>query len=159
MRPAKSADDWFAEYGVCHQNRTNKIIHWICVPLIMLSLLGLIWEIPVPESIHNLLPWFNWAILFVVICLIFYLALSFSLALGMAAISASCLFLIREYTALQLTDLWVASLTIFVIAWIGQLIGHRIEGKKPAFLDDLKFLLIGPIWLLGMLYRKLGIPY
>ena len=55
--------------------------------------------------------------------------------------------------------LWASSLAIFVIAWVGQFIGHKIEGKKPSFFEDLQFLMIGPLWLLGHLYRKFGIRY
>ena len=54
---------------------------------------------------------------------------------------------------------WRSALVVFVVAWIGQFIGHKIEGKKPSFLQDLQFLLIGPAWLLGFIYRKLGIRY
>jgi len=56
-------------------------------------------------------------------------------------------------------QLALVSLGIFVIAWIGQFIGHKIEGKKPSFLEDLQFLLIGPAWLLHFIYKKLGIVY
>ena len=50
-------------------------------------------------------------------------------------------------------------MAIFVLAWIGQFIGHKIEGEKPSFFEDLQFLLIGPDWLLGAIYQKLGIRY
>jgi len=57
------------------------------------------------------------------------------------------------------TPLWLVCLIVFVLAWVGQFYGHKVEGKKPSFLKDLQFLLIGPAWLLGFIYRKLGIPY
>jgi uncharacterized membrane protein YGL010W len=55
--------------------------------------------------------------------------------------------------------LWAVSLIIFTGAWIGQFVGHKIEGKKPSFFKDLQFLLIGPAWLLSFIYRKIGITY
>jgi uncharacterized membrane protein YGL010W len=55
--------------------------------------------------------------------------------------------------------LWLTSVTIFAVAWIGQFIGHAIEGKRPSFLEDLQFLLIGPLWLLAAAYRKIGVSY
>jgi len=55
--------------------------------------------------------------------------------------------------------LWQVCLVIFIISWTGQFIGHKIEGKKPSFLDDIKFLLIGPIWLLHFILKKLSVRY
>jgi uncharacterized membrane protein YGL010W len=54
---------------------------------------------------------------------------------------------------------WIVYLSVFVITWIFQLIGHKIEGQKPSFLKDLQFLLIGPIWILGFILKKTGIRY
>ena len=48
---------------------------------------------------------------------------------------------------------------VFVLAWIGQFVGHMIEGRKPSFFEDVKFLLVGPAWLLGFIYRRAGIRY
>ena len=55
--------------------------------------------------------------------------------------------------------LWQSCLAIFVVAWIGQFIGHAIEGRRPSFFKDLQFLLIGPIWLLAFVYRSIGLRY
>ena len=155
----KTADDWFAEYGICHQNQTNKLLHWICIPLIMLSLLALIWSVPVPTVILGAIPGFNWCWLVVVLSNIFYWRLSGALAIGMLFVTALMLGAIFAYERLVLAPLGVSALVVFVLAWIGQFVGHKIEGAKPAFIDDLKFLLIGPLWLLGFVYRKLGIRY
>jgi uncharacterized membrane protein YGL010W len=59
----------------------------------------------------------------------------------------------------DIAPLWLISILIFAVAWIGQFIGHNIEGKKPSFLKDLQFLLIGPMWLLSFIYKKLNIAY
>lgn len=158
QRP-KTADDWFAEYGVCHQNSTNKLLHWICIPLIVLSLLALIWCIPVPPVIAANLPGFNWCWLVVLLSNLFYWRLSIPLAIGMLLITAVMVAIIVGYQQLQWQRPWIAPFVVFVVAWIGQFVGHKIEGAKPAFVDDLKFLLIGPLWLLGFVYRKLGIRY
>ncbi|MEM7313353.1 MAG: Mpo1-like protein [Planctomycetota bacterium] len=154
----KSADQWFEEYGVCHQNATNKLLHWICIPAIVFSLVALLWSIPVPAVLLNVAPWFNWAILLLLVSSIFYLRLSISLGIGMILF---WFLIVAGIVAWERTgsNLVTAALTIFVVAWIGQFVGHKIEGKKPAFIDDLKFLLIGPLWLLGFIYRRLGIRY
>jgi len=159
LKSQKTADQWFEEYGVCHQNHTNKTLHWICIPLILLSLLGLIWVIPVPAFISLHVPQFNWALLFLAACLIFYSRISIVLMLGMLLVTATFVGIIILYQQANPTSVLNASLFVFVTAWIGQFIGHKIEGQKPAFFDDLKFLLIGPLWLLGFIYRRLGIRY
>lgn len=155
---AKSADQWFEEYGESHQNPINKSIHWICVPTIAACVIALFWELPTPALVHGI-PMLNWATLIVVFSLIFYLRLSLSLAAGMFIFSAVAVALIVAYQRFGPTPVWQVALAIFVLAWVGQFIGHSIEGKKPSFFKDLQFLLIGPIWLLGFIYRKIGIPY
>lgn len=157
--PARTADDWFAAYGVCHQNATNKLIHWICVPAIMLSILGLLWDVPVPAGWQSSAGWFHWSDVLIALSLLFYLRLSPALALGMALVSATMVALLMAWDQAGLAPVWQASLALFVVAWIVQFVGHKIEGAKPAFFEDLQYLLIGPIWLLGFVYRKLGIPY
>lgn len=150
------------EYGASHQNPINKIIHWICVPSIIISLMGLIWSLPVPAFMENvqLGPMsLNWVVLFIVASLIYYFSLSFSLAIGMIffiTILITAGYLLSTYIALPL---WVTSLILFTLAWIGQFWGHKVEGKKPSFLKDIQFLLIGPVWLLSFIYIKLGIPF
>jgi uncharacterized membrane protein YGL010W len=154
----KPADQWFSEYGESHQNRLNKALHWICVPLIAVSVIALFWEIPTPQLMRRV-PFLNWATLLVAGSLIFYLRLSPPLAVGMLILSTAVIGGIAAYERLGVTPVWQLALAVFLIAWIGQFIGHSIEGEKPSFFQDLQFLLIGPIWLLGFIYRRLGIPY
>ena len=145
-----------SEYGESHQNPTNKLVHWVCVPLIMFSLLGLLWSIPVPASIARLSPWLNWGILVMTLSLLYYLRLSGRLTLGMVLVWAIMAAVLRIVAAQAPLPLWFICLIIFVVAWIGQFWGHKVEGKKPSFLKDLQFLLIGPLWLLHFGYRRLG---
>ncbi|RNI27883.1 DUF962 domain-containing protein [Rufibacter immobilis] len=147
------------EYAQSHRNGTNKTIHWICVPAIMVSLVGLIWSIPVPAFFRNLPFLLNWGILFVLLAMGYYIALSPRLALGMVLVSSFFLWIVYQLDQIQELPLWAISLIIFVVAWIGQFVGHKIEGKKPSFLKDLQFLLIGPVWLLSFIYQRLGIKY
>jgi uncharacterized membrane protein YGL010W len=146
------------EYGESHQNPVNKAVHWVCVPAIVLSLLGLIWSVPFPVGVQlGPLP-LNWATIFIAVALIYYFRLSVTLALGMIVVTL--LLIAAGYGLANLTGLplWANSLIIFVIAWIGQFWGHKVEGKKPSFLKDVQFLLIGPVWLLSFIYKRLGIP-
>jgi uncharacterized membrane protein YGL010W len=155
----KSADQWFAEYGESHQDHTNELIHWICVPVIFGCVLGFVWSIPVPETWTHAAPWFNWALVAMALASVFYVRLSPPLAAGLLCFMSAC------YAALLVLELfapwpvWQICTVAFVLAWVGQFIGHKIEGKKPSFLNDLVFLLIGPAWLLSFIYRRLGQRY
>lgn len=150
----KTADQWFEEYAESHQNPTNKTIHWICVPLIFWSILGLFFVIPVPDS----LPWFNWSYVLILVSLLFYLRLSLNLFVGIVLFTLVCLSILYLLDQSGYPIFYIA-ISIFVLAWIGQFIGHKIEGKKPSFFKDLQFLLIGPAWLMHFLYKKWGISY
>lgn len=154
----RSIHIWLAEYGESHQHPTNKLIHWICVPLIVLSLIGLLWSIPTPAVLPRLPVFANWATLFISLALVYYLLLSPPLALGMLVFSVIVVAVTAWLDTFAL-PLWQIAVAIFVLAWIGQFIGHRIEGRKPSFFKDIQFLLIGPLWLLAFIYRRMGWSY
>ena len=155
----KNIYDWLDAYGESHQNPTNKKIHWVCVPLIMLTLLGLLSLIKIPLSIANM-P-INLSHILLVVALLFYLRLSISISFGMIIISFITLFIINRLEIIfpDINQLLYLYISIFVLSWIGQFIGHKIEGKKPSFFEDIQFLLIGPAWLLSFIYNKMGIKY
>lgn len=156
----RTIDEWLTLYGRDHQNPTNKIIHWICVPVIVFTVFGLLMSIPFPLVANG---WVNVATIVFAFALIFYFRLSLPIFLGMLVIGFLMVAGNRFLAATILPNiglkLWQFSLIVFVIAWIFQFIGHKIEGQKPSFFEDLQFLLIGPIWLLHFLYKKVGIPY
>jgi uncharacterized membrane protein YGL010W len=152
----KTLDQWFEEYAVSHQNPKNKAIHYICVPAIFFSIVGLLMSIP-STFLSNLLrlnqPIIeNWAAVVLIFVLLFYIRLSVSMAIKIAVFSILCL-VINFYIG-QFVPLWAFSVGVFVIAWIGQFYGHNIEGKKPSFLKDIQFLMIGPAWVVQNLFSK-----
>lgn len=140
MTQPRTIDVLLARYADSHRHPTNELIHFVCVPLIVFSLLGILW------SIHPLA-----AVAACAAALWYYLQLSRPFALGMLAMALVMLGVLALMPPLTVLPL---SIAIFVVAWIGQFIGHQIEGKKPSFLDDLRFLLIGPLFVLGFLYRR-----
>lgn len=155
---ARSMQQWFDAYGESHQNPTNKAIHWICVPVIYFCVVGFLYSIPLPDAPPLVGPHML-ASLAVGLVGIFYLRLSFTVAAGMVLWSLFCLATCRYlYTHVD-TPLWLICTILFVVAWIGQFYGHKVEGRKPSFLEDLQFLMIGPAWLLSFIYRRFGIPY
>ena len=147
------------EYGDSHENPANKFIHWICVPVIVWTVVALLWSIPFPLSLQIVWIPVNWATLALVLVQIYYFRLSFKLGLGLLAYNVLMIWITVWVMAVSPWPLWQVALAVFVLAWIGQFIGHIFEGKRPSFFKDLQFLLIGPAWLMSFIYRRLGIPY
>jgi len=152
----KTLEQWFEEYAVSHQNPKNKAIHYICVPAIFFSVIGLLMSIP-SAFLNNLLhlnqPIIeNWAFVVLIFVWLFYLRLSVAMALKIAVFSLLCLIL--NFYIGQFLPLWAFSIGVFISAWIGQFYGHNIEGKKPSFLKDIQFLMIGPAWVVHNLFSK-----
>ncbi|APG64778.1 hypothetical protein LPB136_05110 [Tenacibaculum todarodis] len=150
----KTAQQWFDEYAVSHQNETNQLIHYICVPAIFFSVIGLFMSIPTgfltSLKLYNPLLE-NWAFIFgALVSFLFYLRLGFWYFLQM--IFVILLSIAGNYWISGNFNLLWFSIAVFVIAWIGQFYGHKVEGKKPSLFKDLQFLLIGPLWVI----QKLG---
>ncbi len=146
----RTLQDWLNEYSESHQNPFNKKIHQVCVPVIMLTLLGLLASIPAPFFVGF------WAVAVVVFAGAFYAGLSVPRAIGMGALSL-VMFGVLGLLALLPIPLWATCTTIFVVAWVCQFIGHHAEGKRPSFFKDLQFLLIGPLWVMDPVFRYFGI--
>jgi uncharacterized membrane protein YGL010W len=142
MMPA--IDEWFTRYGESHHNPVNKALHWVCVPAITWSVIAIAWWLS-PYA----------ALVLCSLALAFYAYLSLPIAFGMLAVVA---LMVAPLPFLKV-DVAMLAAIVFVIAWIGQFVGHRVEGRKPSFFDDVKFLLIGPAWLLGFVYRRMHIRY
>ncbi|WP_420475857.1 DUF962 domain-containing protein [Noviherbaspirillum sp. ST9] len=134
-----------AKYSESHLNPTNEIIHFVCIPLIVFSFLGMLW------AVHPMA-----ALAVTVASLIYYIRLSVPFAFGMLLMSGVMLWILSILPQAWMLEI---SLGVFVVAWIGQFIGHKIEGKKPSFFEDLRFLLIGPLFVLSFLYRRFRIAY
>tara|TARA_B100001540_G_scaffold232040_1_gene206260 strand:+ start:372 stop:845 length:474 start_codon:yes stop_codon:yes gene_type:complete len=154
----KTIHEWNDEYSRYHKNKINKIIHWICIPLIMFSLLGLLSKINIIKlNTDSIFFSIRGLEIFIIIAIGYYLKISKSLAIGMSLITLLFVLIIESINKNDEIMQIYLYLGIFIISWIGQFIGHKIEGKKPAFFKDLQFLLIGPLWLLAYIYKKLNI--
>lgn len=149
----RTLPQWLGQYSESHRNPRNKQIHWVCVPLIVWSVCALLWVVPMAWAG---LPNGALAVLAGLLALGFYFSLSWRLALWMAVYFALSLLLCWAIAALGSAVLLWSAVAVFVLAWIAQFIGHEIEGKKPSFLVDLAFLLIGPAWIAHALVRRLG---
>ncbi len=140
----RSFDDWMNDYGQDHKNPINQKIHLFCVPLILFSILGLLWNVrwPFSES-HSL---FNGATVLTLLSLSFYARLSLRYALAMAFVVLPMLLLMFFW---EKSPYFIPTMiVVFIVAWMGQFIGHKIEKQKPSFLKDIQFLMIGPLWVI-----------
>ncbi|MGH8030693.1 MAG: DUF962 domain-containing protein [Arenimonas sp.] len=150
----RRVDTLLDNYSADHQNPANQRIHVLCVPAIAWSVSAMLWAIPVPPG---LLQAGAWSALAMLVASIAYWRLSRKLATGMIVAFIAAVFLNRwiaqAYGVLFL--LWLG-VGVFVVAWIAQFIGHKIEGKRPSFLTDMVYLLVGPMWTLRKLYTRLG---
>jgi|TARA_B100000767_G_scaffold252757_1_gene256779 uncharacterized membrane protein YGL010W len=144
------------KYAESHQNKTNKRIHYFCVPAIFFSVIGLLMSIP-SNLIQNLTGisdslYANWGVVALIPVFLFYIRLSLKMTFLILSFSILCI--LGNFQMKVFVELWQASVVLFVISWIIQFYGHKIEGKKPSFLDDIKFLMIGPAWILDDIFKS-----
>lgn len=148
-------DELLENYSNDHRNPANQRMHLVCVPLIVWTVTALAWSIPVPGA------WFKpgaWFALLALLAWSYYWKLSRPLAMG-ALLGFVAFGFINHTIAARfgMPVLLQSAVAVFVLAWIGQFVGHQWEGKRPSFLTDLVYLLIGPLWTLNKLYKKAGI--
>lgn len=144
-------NSYLTEYAESHQNKTNIMIHKICVPVIMFSVIGILKALPVPESWPL---WLDWSVFFILGSLIFYASLK-----NIKVFLAMFLFVIPQVVILEMLrpHFFILCLLLFIVAWIFQFVGHKIEGAKPSFFKDMFFLLIGPIWVVKFFTDQMGV--
>lgn len=142
--PVRRVDQLLVQYGKSHRNPRNELIHFVAIPLIVLSLLGLL------HAIHPVAPY-----IVIAASLIYYARLSLVFLLSMALLSGAMLLAVHAmgHNAAPI------SAVIFVVSWIAQFVGHKIEGMKPSFLEDIQYLLVGPLFVLSKLFEKIGVRW
>jgi len=150
----RTMQDWLDSYSADHRNPVNQRLHWLCVPPIVWTVVALLWTVPVPSA------WARpgaWAVLAMFLAFVWYYRLSRRLGLALlVAFALLALFTGWLYGALGAANLRWLAVGVFVLAWIGQFVGHAFEGRRPSFFTDLSYLLVGPAWLMEKLLRRLG---
>jgi uncharacterized membrane protein YGL010W len=148
----RDVQSWLDEYSASHRHPVNRRLHFVCIPLIVLAIFLGLKAIPVSRGALDA------TLTVIFLLLLYYLRLSWRLALGMGVVFAVLYAVVVAVAAASGAALpWVA-LGLFVAGWVGQFQGHRIEGARPSFFKDLQFLLIGPLWELAGVYQALGLP-
>lgn len=160
----RKIDSLLNQYAESHQTKFNKVVHYFCVPAIFFSLIGLISMIPTGNILTSIVPsylapFMHFGTLFIIVGSLYYLKLSLPLFFGMLIFSILVLAGIYQIQVSNIIPFWIVMVGIFVLAWIIQLIGHKHEGKKPSFIKDLQFLMVGPAWTISHIFEALKIKY
>jgi hypothetical protein len=148
-------DNWLAEYEKSHATVSNPLVYWTAMPVVIVGLSGLLWSLPVPAEFEDISPLLNWGSAFLMVTAIYYFIISLSLAIG----------LLPFLLGLAAIQIWLvnAGLPAFEIS-IGLLAGGTVglalnrQGSLPAIARDLQLMMIGPAWLLSVLYKRFEIP-
>lgn len=154
----RTADFWLDRYSRHHRQRLNRVLHAVAVPLAVLGLTGLLWALPVPAAFTDISPALNWGTAFLLAAVVYYFILSIPLAIGLLPFVLATTGILGRLDGLA-PALWQISLTLLLAALVLQALGHLLEGGRLRVLEDLQYLMIGPVWMMAGAFRRLGIPY
>ena len=151
-------DNWLERYEQSHQDLTNPIVYWAAVPMVVLGTVGLLWSLPVPVQFVEISPLLNWGSAFLMATAIYYFIISLSLAIGMLPFLLGL-----AAVQLWLTDSqWPAfgtSIALLVAGTVGLWLGRRGPSVVRAVLRDFQLMMIGPLWLLSVMYKRFRMPF
>ena len=151
-------DNWLDRYEREHQDLTNPLVYWAAVPMVVLGIVGLFWYLPVPDEFRQISPFLNWGSAFLMATAIYYFIISLSLAIGMLP------FLL----GLSAIQVWLAqspypqlgvSVGLLVAGTVGLWLGRRGPGSLRGVLQDFHLVMIGPVWLLSVVYKRFRVPF
>ena len=151
-------DGWLRRFEETHQDLSHPAIYWAAVPIVVVGTVGLLWSLPVPDEFFEISPLLNWGTAFLMAAAVYYFIISVSLAIGMLPFVIGVAGIHMWLVAADY-PLFRVSLGLLVAGIIGLWLGHRSESGLRAVLQDLQYMMIGPAWLLSVLYRRIGIPF
>ena len=151
----KSLVDHLSQYAAYHRDPRNIASHFIGIPLIVVAVAVLLSRPAWPLAGVALSP----ALVLALASALFYLRLELRLGLLMSVLMGLSVWA-GQVLAAQSTGLWLSSgLGLFVIGWAIQFVGHYYEGRKPAFVDDVMGLIVGPLFVVAELAFLLGLRH
>lgn len=152
------SDNWLERYERRHTDLANPVVYWAAVPMVVVGLVGILWSLPVPVEFYKISPFLNWGSTFLIAATVYYFIISLSIAIGMLPFMLGLAGLQSWLVASDYPALGV-SIGLLVAGTVGLWLGRRGIGGIVAVLQDLQLMMIGPAWLLSVLYRRFGIPY
>lgn len=150
-------EDWLTRYGNSHATIASPLVYWAAVPLVVLGVVGLLWWIPIPEEFESISRLVNWGSLFLMAATVYYFIISVPLAIGMLPFVIGVAWVQVWLESSEYSPVHVSA--GFLLAGIlGLLLGRRQNRPIARMFKDLQLMMIGPAWLLSVLYRRMGIP-
>jgi len=151
-------DGWLRQYEETHGDLTNPVAYWAAVPMVVLGTVGLLWSLPIPDAFFEISPLMNWGTAFLMATAVYYFIISVSLAIGMLpfVVGIAGINMWMEGSDFSLLRMSIGTLLAGII---GLWLGHRHQTGIRPVLHDLQFMMIGPAWLLSVLYKRMGIPF
>ncbi len=157
-RRMSESDGWLDRYERNHRNLSNPVVYWAAVPMVVVGTVGLLWYLPIPAEFAQISPLLNWGSAFLMATTIYYFIISLSLAIGMLPFVLGLASLQLWLTDSEYPALGVST-GLLVAGVVGLALGRRGKGAVRAVVQDLQLMMIGPVWLLSVIYRRFGIPY
>lgn len=148
-------DNWLSRYEQSHQSLRNPVVYWASIPMVVLGLTGLLWALPVPAEFEDISPLLNWGSTFLMVTAIYYFIISLSLAIGLLPFLLG-LASIQMWLAAEGLPANAISIGLLVAGTAGLALGRG--GALRSLIQDLQLTMIGPAWILSVLYRRFGIP-
>lgn len=152
------ADSWLERYEKNHRDLTYPWIYWAAVPMVMVGAVGFLWNLSVPSQFEEISPLLNWGSAFLMVTTVYYFIISLSLAIGLLPFVLGIAFAEMWIVQSDYTPERVAA-GLLSAGLIGIWLGHRNTSGFRAMIEDLQLIMIGPAWLLSIVYRRVGIPY
>lgn len=151
-------DSWLLRYEQNHRDLNNPWVYWAAVPMVVAGTVGLLWSLPVPAEFHEISPLLNWGSAFLMAATIYYFIISLSIAIGMLPFLLG-LAALQVWLTASIYPALAVSTGLAVAGTVGLAMGRRGAGGVRAVIEDLQLMMIGPAWLLSVIYRRFGIPY
>ncbi len=152
------AEQWLEEYSKTRPGYRLTPLKWLSVLLLVAGVVSLLSTVPTPAAFEPSDDVLNWGTIFVMAAIVYYFIVSIRLAIGTVPFVAGVVAAVTWFDRLD-TPLWIVGSGLLALGLIGQMLEHVRHGRQPPFVRELQLLMIGPLWLVAVVYRRLGIPY
>lgn len=149
-------DDWLSRYEKTHDDLDSPVVYWAAIPMVIVGMTGLLWALPAPDEFFKISPLLNWGSAFLMVTAIYYFIISLAIAIG----------LLPFLLGLAAIQMWLTNhgfpvnsvaIGLLVAGIVGLALGRN--GSPRAVVQDLQLIMIGPAWLLSVLYKRFKIPF